>query len=176
MTDHSQKSHEGGSRRSIVGSTEGITLITNKIKSLGRNIKKLKENVHAIWSEREHGRETIVIKEEVKRVEEAMAREASKTHLGPGNRAKYRMGPQGWYTKIENWPIYENTKISLEEMVNKHIEDSWRKNEKSQEWMNEMKVDTERNLRNQSAAIKNLKTQIGQLAKKYPNEEIRSWP
>ncbi|PWA53962.1 hypothetical protein CTI12_AA436730 [Artemisia annua] len=94
-----------------------------------------------------------------------MVGETSRKHPGPGIGAKYRVGRQGWYTKIENRPIYENKKISLEEMVNKHIEESSRKNEKFQEWMNEMKVDTERNLRNQSAAIKNLKTQIGQLAK-----------
>ena len=53
MTDHSQKWHEGGNNRSIAGSTEGITLITNKIESLGHDIKKLKENVHAIRSERD---------------------------------------------------------------------------------------------------------------------------
>jgi hypothetical protein len=48
MVDHSQKWHEGGNSRSIARSTEGITLITNKIESLGHAIKKLKENVHAI--------------------------------------------------------------------------------------------------------------------------------
>ncbi|PWA59488.1 BYPASS-related protein [Artemisia annua] len=90
---------------------------------------------------------------------------ANKTHIGPGNGAKYRVGPQGWYTKIEKRPPYEDRKISLEEMVDKHIEESSRKNAKFQEWMNEMKVDTERNLRNLSAAIKNLKTLIGQLEK-----------
>ncbi|PWA47879.1 hypothetical protein CTI12_AA489690 [Artemisia annua] len=68
-----------------------------------------------------------------------MAGEASKTHLGPGNGAKYRVGPQGWYTKIESRPVCENRKVSLEEMVNKHIEESSQKNEKFQEWMNEMK-------------------------------------
>ncbi|PWA44664.1 hypothetical protein CTI12_AA523000 [Artemisia annua] len=96
-----------------------------------------------------------------------MARGASKTHIGPGNGAKYRVGPQGWYTKIENRPPYVNKKVSLEEMVDMHIEESSKKNAKFQEWMNEMKVDTERNLRNQCAAIKNLKNQIGQLAKKF---------
>ncbi|PWA78817.1 hypothetical protein CTI12_AA208360 [Artemisia annua] len=86
-----------------------------------------------------------------------MARGASKTHIGPGNGVKYRVGPQGWYTKIENRPPYVNKKVSLEEMVDMHIEESSMKNAKFQEWMNEMK----------SAAIKNLKIQIGQLAKKF---------
>ncbi|PWA35501.1 hypothetical protein CTI12_AA608900 [Artemisia annua] len=100
-----------------------------------------------------------------------MARGAGKTHIGPGNGAKYRVGPQGWYTKIENRPPFANIKVSREEMVNMHIEESSKKYSKFQEWMDEMKVDTKRNLQNQSAAIKNLKTQIGQLAKKFQVEK-----
>jgi polyhydroxyalkanoate synthesis regulator phasin len=48
MVDHSQKWHDDGSSRSIVGSSDGITLITNKLESLRRDMKKLKENMHAI--------------------------------------------------------------------------------------------------------------------------------
>ena len=48
MADHSQKWHEGGSSRSIAGNSDGITLITSKLESLGRDMKKLKENVHAV--------------------------------------------------------------------------------------------------------------------------------
>ena len=48
MADHSQKWHDGGSSRSIGGSADGIAPITNKLESLGRDMKKLKENVHAI--------------------------------------------------------------------------------------------------------------------------------
>ena len=48
MADNSQKWHDGGSSRSITGNSDGITLITNKLENLGRDMKKLKENVHAI--------------------------------------------------------------------------------------------------------------------------------
>ena len=67
------------------------------------------------------------------------------------------------YTRIDKQLSYR--KPCLEEMVNKHIEESSRKNEKFQEWMNKMKEDTKRNLRNQNSTIKNLESQIGQLAK-----------
>ncbi|PWA61243.1 hypothetical protein CTI12_AA373430 [Artemisia annua] len=100
-----------------------------------------------------------------------MARGAGKTHIGLGNEAKYRVGPQGWYTMIEYRPPNANRKVSLEEMVDMHIEESSKKYSKFQEWMNEMKVDTERNLRNQNAAIKNLKTKIEQMAKKFQVEK-----
>ncbi|GKA63321.1 hypothetical protein Tco_0762927 [Tanacetum coccineum] len=50
MVDHSQKWHNGSSNRNIEGNSnsEGITAIVNKLENLGRDMKKLKENVHAI--------------------------------------------------------------------------------------------------------------------------------
>ncbi|GJS51772.1 hypothetical protein Tco_0625134 [Tanacetum coccineum] len=50
MADHSQKWHDGSSSRIIESNsnTKGITAIVSKLYSLGRDIKKLKENVHAI--------------------------------------------------------------------------------------------------------------------------------
>ncbi|GJT48556.1 hypothetical protein Tco_0974713 [Tanacetum coccineum] len=50
MADHSQKWHDGSSSRNIdsSGNAEGITAIVNKLDSLGRDMKKLKENMHAI--------------------------------------------------------------------------------------------------------------------------------
>ncbi|GKF50732.1 hypothetical protein Tco_0147199, partial [Tanacetum coccineum] len=49
IADHLQKWHDGSSSRSIEGSSsEGIAAIVNKLENLGRDIKKLKENVHAI--------------------------------------------------------------------------------------------------------------------------------
>ncbi|GJY71281.1 hypothetical protein Tco_0474984 [Tanacetum coccineum] len=50
MVDHSQKWHDGSSSRNIDSSSnsKGITAIVNKLDSLGRDMKKLKENVHAI--------------------------------------------------------------------------------------------------------------------------------
>ncbi|GJY41980.1 phospholipase-like protein [Tanacetum coccineum] len=49
MAAHSQKWHDGSSNRSIEGSSsEGIASIVNKLENLGRDMKKLKENIHAI--------------------------------------------------------------------------------------------------------------------------------
>ncbi|GJR88521.1 hypothetical protein Tco_0212532 [Tanacetum coccineum] len=48
--DHFQKWHDGSSSRNIDSSSdsEGIAAIVKKLDSLGRDMKKLKENVHAI--------------------------------------------------------------------------------------------------------------------------------
>nr|GEV13733.1 hypothetical protein [Tanacetum cinerariifolium] len=50
MAYRSQKWHDGSSSKSIESSinSEGITVIVNKLENLGRDMKKLKENVHAI--------------------------------------------------------------------------------------------------------------------------------
>ncbi|GJY83992.1 hypothetical protein Tco_0497368, partial [Tanacetum coccineum] len=50
MADHSQKWHDGSSSRNIDSSSnfEGIAAIVSKLDSLGRDMNKLKENVHAI--------------------------------------------------------------------------------------------------------------------------------
>ncbi|GJQ93012.1 zinc knuckle CX2CX4HX4C containing protein [Tanacetum coccineum] len=50
MADHSQKWHDGSSSRNIDSSSnsEGIATNVNKLDSLGRDMKKLKENMHAI--------------------------------------------------------------------------------------------------------------------------------
>ncbi|GKC75526.1 putative reverse transcriptase domain-containing protein, partial [Tanacetum coccineum] len=50
MADHSQKWHDGSSSRNIDNSSnsEGIVAIVSKLDSLGQDMKKLKENVHAI--------------------------------------------------------------------------------------------------------------------------------
>ncbi|GJX53925.1 hypothetical protein Tco_0282294 [Tanacetum coccineum] len=50
MADHSQKWHDGSSSMNIDSSSnsKGIVAIVIKLDSLGRDMKKLKENVHAI--------------------------------------------------------------------------------------------------------------------------------
>ncbi|GJY26191.1 hypothetical protein Tco_0400917 [Tanacetum coccineum] len=50
MADHSKKWHDGTSSRSIscISNTDGLAAIVSKLDNLGRDMKKLKENVHAI--------------------------------------------------------------------------------------------------------------------------------
>ncbi|GJS97542.1 hypothetical protein Tco_0804510, partial [Tanacetum coccineum] len=50
LADHSQKWHDGSSSRNVNSrnNSKGIAVIISKLESLGRDMKKLKENVHAI--------------------------------------------------------------------------------------------------------------------------------
>ncbi|GJS12169.1 hypothetical protein Tco_0368965 [Tanacetum coccineum] len=78
MADHSQKWHDGSSIRNIESSSnsEGIATIVNKLENLGRDMKKLKENVHAIQVGCQncggaHLDKDCPLKEEVKSIKEA---------------------------------------------------------------------------------------------------------
>ncbi|GJU84502.1 hypothetical protein Tco_1292048 [Tanacetum coccineum] len=50
MTDHSQKWHDGSCSKNISnsGNSDGIAAIVSKLDNLGRDMKKLKENVDAL--------------------------------------------------------------------------------------------------------------------------------
>ncbi|GJY16484.1 hypothetical protein Tco_0386906 [Tanacetum coccineum] len=77
MADHSQKWHDGTTSRNIGSSSsnDGLAALVNKLDNLGRDIKKLKESVHAIQvgcqiCEGPHLDKDCPLNEEVKQVEE----------------------------------------------------------------------------------------------------------
>ncbi|GJU72742.1 hypothetical protein Tco_1264147 [Tanacetum coccineum] len=72
IPDHSQKWHDGSNSRKVSsGSLDGIVAIANKLDSLGRDMTKLKENLHAIQVGCQPcGGEEI---EEVEHIEEAVS-------------------------------------------------------------------------------------------------------
>ncbi|GJW92591.1 hypothetical protein Tco_0170144 [Tanacetum coccineum] len=81
MADHSQTWHNGSTRKKVSnGSSDGIAVITSKLDSLGRDMKKLKENMHAI---------------QVKRVEEVKYGEFGRSFPNNGgNEARYRVSKE----------------------------------------------------------------------------------
>ncbi|GJX41840.1 hypothetical protein Tco_0256830 [Tanacetum coccineum] len=88
LADHSQKWHDRSSNRNIESSSnsEGITAIVNKLENLSQDMKKLKENVHAIQVGCQncggaHLDKDYPLKEEVKSIEEAKYDELEDLHL-----------------------------------------------------------------------------------------------
>ncbi|GJS53917.1 ribonuclease H-like domain-containing protein [Tanacetum coccineum] len=108
MADHSQKWHDGTTSRNIgsSNSNDGLAALVNKLDNLGRDMKKLKESVHAIQvgcqiCEGPHLDKDCPLNEEVKQVEE-----------------------------IDNRPLYGERRQSLEELLIKHQEESARRSTK----------------------------------------------
>ncbi|GJS24225.1 putative reverse transcriptase domain-containing protein [Tanacetum coccineum] len=105
-----QKWHDGTLSRSLSSSSnaDGLVAILSKLDKLGRDMKKLKENVYAIQvgcqiCEGPHLDKECPLNEEVKQVEEAKYGEFGRPAPFNGNNgAKYRVGPPGYYTRTDN--------------------------------------------------------------------------
>ncbi|GJS87648.1 putative reverse transcriptase domain-containing protein [Tanacetum coccineum] len=134
MADHSQKWHDGTSSRNISSSsnTDGLATVISKLDKLGREMKNLKENVHAIQvgcqiCEGPYLDKECPLNEEVKQVEEVKYDEIGRpAPFNGSNRAKFCVGPLGYYTRTDNRPHYGEERPSLEEFMNKHQEESAR--------------------------------------------------
>ncbi|GKE35144.1 hypothetical protein Tco_1454466 [Tanacetum coccineum] len=104
MVDHSQKWHDKTLSRSLSSSsdTDGLAAIV-----------------------RPHLDKECPLNEEVKQVEEAKYREFGRpAPFNRSNGAKYHVGLPGYYTRIDNRPPYRENRPSLEELMNKHLEES----------------------------------------------------
>ncbi|GJX50663.1 hypothetical protein Tco_0277508 [Tanacetum coccineum] len=173
MADHSQKWHDGSSSRNIESSSnsEGIDAIVNKLENLGRDMKKLKENIHAIQVGCQtcggaHLDKDCPLKEEVKSIEDAKYGEFRRPSPF-SNGAKYRVGPHGYYTRMDNRPPVREKKPSLEELMNKHLEESTRRRTEMEGWVKKLQENAKINTRNQATSLKNLESQIEQLTKEF---------
>nr|GEW09463.1 reverse transcriptase domain-containing protein [Tanacetum cinerariifolium] len=123
IADHSQKWHDGTLSMSLSSSsnTDGLAAILSKLDSLGRDMNKLKENIHAI------------------QVKEAKYGEFGRpTPFNGSNGEKYRVGPPGYYTRIDSRPPYGEKRPSLEELMNKHLKESARRSTKMNEWIKKL--------------------------------------
>ncbi|GJY56867.1 hypothetical protein Tco_0455982, partial [Tanacetum coccineum] len=101
-------------------------------------MKKIKENVHAIQVRCQLFRGTHLDKECPLNEEVKSAKEVKYEEFGRpspfDNGAKYRVGPPGYYTRIDNQLPFGEKKPSLEELMNKHLEESTRRRAEMEEW------------------------------------------
>ncbi|GKF20483.1 hypothetical protein Tco_0069121 [Tanacetum coccineum] len=119
MVDHSQKWHDGSSSRNIESNsnTERIAAIVGCQLCGGAHLDKV-----------------CPLNEEVKSVEEVKNGEFGCSSPF-SNGAKYRVGPPGYYTHIDNRPPFGEKWPSLEELMNKHLKESTRRRDEMEEWL-----------------------------------------
>ncbi|GJV03791.1 hypothetical protein Tco_1337360 [Tanacetum coccineum] len=156
MVDHCQKWHDGTSSRNV---------------SNNSNIDRLAAIV------RPHIDKECPLNEEVKQVEKVKYGEfGCPAPFNRSNRAKFRVGPPGYYTRADNRPPYGDKRLSLEELMNKHQEESARRSAQMDEWIKKLKENVEINTRNQSTSLRNLETQIEQLTKELQSRTTNEDP
>ncbi|GKG23524.1 hypothetical protein Tco_0391560, partial [Tanacetum coccineum] len=113
----------------------------------------------------------------VKSVEEVKYEEFGRSFPNNGgNWDKYRIGPPGYYTRVDNLPPFGEKKPSLEELMNKHLEESTQRRAKIEDWMKKLQESMDVNTRNQNASLNNLETQIEQLEKDYQEKATNEVP
>ncbi|GJX70945.1 hypothetical protein Tco_0308116 [Tanacetum coccineum] len=143
MAGHSKKWHDGTSSRNVSSNnnTDGLAAIISKLDNLGRDMKKLKENVHAIQVgcqiyEGPHLDKEFPPNEEVKQVDEVKYGKFGR--LAPFNecsRAKFCVGPLGYYTHTDNQTSFGEKKPNLVETINKSMEEASKRQAEQDEWL-----------------------------------------
>ncbi|GKC97369.1 putative reverse transcriptase domain-containing protein [Tanacetum coccineum] len=139
MADHSQKWHDGSSSRNIDSSSnsEGITAIVNKLDSLGHDMKKIKENMHAIQIgcqtyRGSHLDKECPINEDVKCMEEVKYGEFSRPFPNNSiNDGRFNRGASGY-----DQPSSGEGIPSLTEIINKYIEEEAKRRARQDKWLN----------------------------------------
>nr|GFD04656.1 hypothetical protein [Tanacetum cinerariifolium] len=131
MAGHSQKWHDGTSSKNISSSNiDGLAAIVSKLDNLGRDMKKLKENVHAIqvgcqiYQGPQLDKEC-PLNEEVKKVEKVNYGEFGLPDpFNESKGAKFYIGPPGYYIHTNNQTPFEEKRLNLVETINKYMEEA----------------------------------------------------
>nr|GEY13061.1 putative reverse transcriptase domain-containing protein [Tanacetum cinerariifolium] len=172
MADHSQKWHDRTSSRNVSNNnnTDRLAAIVSKLDILGCDMKKLKENVHAIQVgcqiyEGPHLDKECPLNEEVKQLEEVKYGEFGRfAPFNESNGAKFRIGPPGYYTRTDNRPPYGEKRPSLEEIMNKHQEEPVQRSAR----VNVMPKNTFKHLRLAKLRNTNMLVEMADMTKKAP--------
>ncbi|GKC46331.1 cysteine-rich receptor-like protein kinase [Tanacetum coccineum] len=121
---------------------DALAAIVSNLDNLGRDMKKLKENVHAIQvgyqiCKGRHLEKDCPLSQEIKKVEEVKYENFRRPAPFNGNHeSMFRIGPPGYFTRTDNRPSYGEKRPSLEELMNRHQEESARRSAKMEETAN----------------------------------------
>ncbi|GJS40400.1 hypothetical protein Tco_0565443 [Tanacetum coccineum] len=151
MADHSQKWHDGSTSRNIGSSSsnDGLSALVNKLDNLGRDMKKLKESVHAIQvgcqiCKGPYLDKDCPLNEEVKQIDEVRYGEFGRTT--PFNRNN-------------------GGKQTLAKTVKKYIEEASLRLVKQDEWLKTFCHNLEKSQNHHNEIIQGLKFKVTTLAK-----------
>ncbi|GJZ47409.1 hypothetical protein Tco_0601241 [Tanacetum coccineum] len=140
MADHSQKWHYRTTRRNIRSSSskDGLAALVGCQICEGPHLDK-----------------DCPLNEEVKQVEGVRYGDFGPTTPFNGNNGgKFRVGPPGYYTKVDNRPPYGEKRQSLEELLAKHQEESARRSTKMEIEQLTKEIHSDKTLSSSSEQIK----------------------
>nr|GEX80541.1 hypothetical protein [Tanacetum cinerariifolium] len=144
-------------------SSEGIAAIVNKLENLGRDMKKLKVNVHAIQVgcqiyEGAHIDKDFPFYEGIKSMEEVKYRVFGRPF--PLNNRNNRRFNKGGY----DHPSSGERRPNLTKIINKYIEEASKRHTEQDEWLKKFYQSTEANREAHDKIIQGLETKVKTLA------------
>ncbi|GJU50430.1 DNA-directed DNA polymerase [Tanacetum coccineum] len=166
MVEYSQKWHNGISRTRSTKTSDGLAAIQAQLNNLGREIKKVNENVYVAQVVCEQCKgpyytKHFPLKEEGKTLEEASYTEFG----GPFQGGGYRATALGFYQRNNANPLYQERRQSMEETLSKFMSESTKRHEENSNMIKEIRALMDPAIRNQGALIKILEIQIGKMSK-----------
>ncbi|GJQ93872.1 zinc knuckle CX2CX4HX4C containing protein [Tanacetum coccineum] len=141
--------------------SKGIAAIVSKPDSLGRDMKKLKENVHAIQvgcqlCEGAHLDKECPLNEEVKSMEEVKYREFGRPFPNNSrNDGRFNRGVSGY-----DQPSSGERRPSLTEIINKYMEEAAKRHAEQDKWLKKFYQNMETNRETHDQIIQGLKTKL----------------
>ncbi|GKB31904.1 hypothetical protein Tco_0871305 [Tanacetum coccineum] len=149
--------------------SKGIATIVNKLDSLGRDMKKLKENMHAIQvgcqtCEGAHLDKECPLNEDVKSIKEVKYREFGRPFLNNiRNDGRFNRGASGY-----DQPSLGERRPSLTKIINKYMEKEAKRHAKQDKWFSDNeKQEIDKSKMEEALAALEAKLEI----KKVPQED-----
>ncbi|GJZ23014.1 DNA-directed DNA polymerase [Tanacetum coccineum] len=166
MVEYSQKWHNGTSRTRSTETSDRLAAIQAQLNNLGREIKKVNENVYAAQVKCEqckgpHYTKDCPLKEEGKTLEEAYYTQFG----GPFQGGGYRATALGFYQRNNANPLYQERRQTMEETLGKFMSESSKRHEENSNMIKKIRASPDAAVQNQGVSIKTLEIQIGQISK-----------
>ncbi|GJY78638.1 hypothetical protein Tco_0484439 [Tanacetum coccineum] len=168
MADHSQKWHDDSCGKNISSSSnsDGIATIVSKLDNLDRDMKKLKENVHAIQVGCQlcggpHLYKECPLNEETKSMEEVKYEEFRRPF--PNNNRineRFGRGAFGYGSRSIDQPSLGERKPNLTKTINKYMEEMAKRHAKQDEWLKKLYLNTRTSRENHDKVIRSLETKV----------------
>ncbi|GKF48643.1 hypothetical protein Tco_0141894, partial [Tanacetum coccineum] len=162
--------HNGTSRGRNTETSDRLAAIQAQLNNLGREIKKVNENVYAAQVGCEQCNGPHYTKDCPQKEKEKTLEEAYYTQFGgPFQEGGYRATAPGYYQRNNANPSFQERRQSMEDTLSKFMSESAKRHEKNSNLINEIRASTD-------AAIRNQGFQIGQISKVLQERGFGSLP
>ncbi|GJU91891.1 hypothetical protein Tco_1304314 [Tanacetum coccineum] len=176
MVEYSQKWHNGTFKARSTKTSNGLAAIQAQLNNLGREIKKVNENVYVAQVGCElckgpHYIKDCPLKEEGKTLKETYYTQFG-VYFQQGE--QYRVAVPRFYQRNNANHSYQERRKSMEESLSKFMNESAKGHEENSNMIKEIRASVDAAIRNQGALIKTLEIQIKKMSKVLQEIGFRS--